>query len=547
MFFETALTTRRIQSARAAGLWDDHLLNDSLAAAVRRDPAKLAVDDTRQRLSYGELHERVLNAAWGFLALGIRRGDVVTVQLPNGVEFVVCVLALERIGAVVNPVAPIFRAHELRALLRLARPVAVVVAREFRGWSYPDMYEDLVAELPSVRACIAVGGSKGRFAAWDALLEAGRRDRHGVATTVPGLGWLRPDANDVAQLIFTSGTTGEPKGVMHTPNTLSAGVRPVAPFLRLGSDDVFHMASTLGHQTGFLYGVHLGIRLGASVVLQQVWNPEEFLELVARERISFTMGATPFLADVLRSAGSAHHDLSSLRTFICAGAPIPRPLAEEAAKRLPCRLVPGWGMTEVGLVTTVPCDDPVDRAVTSDGRPYPGMEVAVRREDGSAADAEEPGELMVRGAATFVGYVQGRSFTEAFFDSDGWFATGDVAALDRDGYLRIVGRSKDVIVRGGENVPVKEIEDVLLRHPKVACVALIGVPHPRLGEVGCACVVPSGPSEPTLDDLRGFLEANQVTRQFWPERVELLSELPMTPSGKIQKFRLRQRLSEASS
>lgn len=540
MRYETLLTAQQGERFRAGSRWPDRLLVDALDAAVARRPLQQALADPRGRLTYAELGEQAERCALAFFDLGLRRGDVVTVQLPNWNEFVVVALALERIGAVINPVAPIFRQRELRVMLRLARSVAAVVPASFRGFNYPAMYAELREDAPSLQHVIAVGDAAAGAFGWDELLARGAT----LAHLQPALAWLRPDPDDVVELIFTSGTTGEPKGVLHTPNTLGAAVYAAIAALGLSGDDVVHLASTFGHQTGFLYGVVLPIALGARAVYQDVWDPGAFVRLVEEEGISFSMGATPFLADIVRAPNLAEHALGSLRTFICAGAPIPQPLAVEVARRLSVRLVPGWGMSECALATAVFRDDPVEQIVTSDGRPFPGMEVVVRDGQGGRAPIGEEGDLYVRGAFNFAGYVQGRGFSERFHDADGWFETGDRARLDAGGYIRITGRSKDLIIRGGENVPVKEIEDVIICHPHVRAVALIAVPDERLGEIGCACIVPEAGQTPSLDDLRAVLAEQQVTRQFWPEQVVLLDEFPMTPIGKVQKFRLREHVQQ---
>jgi cyclohexanecarboxylate-CoA ligase len=534
MFFETTLTRERVDRSTADGTWANRLLGDWLDDAVRRHPEKLAIVDGRARISWSELAALAERAARAFLAIGIRPGDVVTVQLPNWHEFAVVALALERFGGVINPVAPIFRERELGVILRLAGSRAIVGPSAFRGFDYAAMYATLRAGAPGLETTILCGGdAPAGTLAWDAFLE------RASATAADVLPFLRPSPDHVVQLMFTSGTTGEPKGVMHTPNTLSAGVRPLIAALGLRSDDVWHMGSTLGHQTGFLYGFHTPVHLGASIVFQEVWDAARFVEWIETEKVTFTMGATPFLADTVREVSGSKRDVSSLRIFICGGAPIPQPLAEKAGEVLPCRLAPVWGMTEVGIVTTVFHDDPAARVATTDGRALPGSEVLVRDADGRPAAAGEEGDLYARGAATFAGYVQGRRFTETFFDDEGWFSTGDRARMDEQGFIRISGRSKDLIIRGGENVPVKEVEDVLLRHPRVRNVAVVAAPHPRLGEVGCACVVAEG-EPPTLAELTAFLESEKVTRQFWPEKILVLDEFPMTPSGKVQKFRLRE-------
>jgi cyclohexanecarboxylate-CoA ligase len=541
MLYETILTRQDADRYRAAGWWPDRLLSDDVAAAVARHPERTALVDVRGCLTYAQLQAQADDCALGLLALGIRKGDVVTAQLPNWNEFVVLTLALERIGAVINPVAPIFRQRELRVMLGLAQSVAAVVPASFRGWDYPAMYADLRRDAPSLRHLVVVDGTPDEASgtcSWMQVLASGA----GHTAERAALTWLRPSPDDITELIFTSGTTGEPKGVLHTANTLAAATSALIRSQALTGADVVHMASTFGHQTGFLLGTRLPLHLGGRGVYQEVWDAEAFVRLVERERITVTLGATPFLADTLRAPNLDAHDISSLRLFVCGGAPIPQPLAEEAGNRLPCRLVPAWGMTELAVITTVLPDDPEEKAVSTDGQPLPGTAVTVRDADGVEVPPGVEGDLFARGPFTLAGYVQGRRFTEQSITPDGWFTTGDRARRDTDGFIRITGRSKDLIIRGGENVPVKEIEDVLLRHPKVRSVAVVGVPDARLGELGCACIIPEAGMTVSLEELRRYLAEQQVTRQFWPERLAVMTAFPMTPSGKVQKFRLQESL-----
>jgi cyclohexanecarboxylate-CoA ligase len=539
MFFETILTRDQIQEFVAVGLWPDATLARYVQQAVSAMPDKDALVDVHGRYRYRELAALVDACALGLIDLGVRRGDVVAVQLPNWKEFVVLMLALERIGAVMNPVAPIFRQRELRVMLRLAQPVAMVIPASFRGFDYQEMIAGLRSAAPSLRTVVVLGGRPGPgMTSWDALVEQGRSSKWGPEV----LALLQPDPNEVAELMFTSGTTGEPKGVLHTHNTMLAATQAMIRALRLTSADVLHMASTVAHQSGYLYGVRMALHLGATCVLQDIWDPEQFVELIERERITVSCGATPFLADTVRAARAGRHDLSSFRFFGCFGAPIPRPLLDEAKAVLPCRVMPGWGMTEVALLTTTSPDDPDEKVVGSDGKAVPGTAVRVVDDAGVPLPAGSEGNLQCRGCTAFAGYLQGRTFTEQFFTADGWFETGDRAIMDADGFIRISGRTKDLIIRGGENIPVKEIEDIIISHPNVRNVALVAVPDARLGEVACACLICEEGAPLTLDQLRTFLAEKQVTRQFWPERVEVFSEFPMTPSGKVQKFQLRQLL-----
>ncbi|MFZ0217791.1 MAG: AMP-binding protein [Candidatus Dormiibacterota bacterium] len=531
--FELRFEREETEGYRRHRQWPGTLLGDHLRGAAARHPEKPAVVDSRTSLTYGRLAVATDEAALGLLELGVRSGDVVTAQLPNWNEFVVLRLAVERIGAIINPIAPIFREHEVRAMLQLAEPVVAVVARRFRKFDHPALYATLRRQVPSLRDVIEIG-EVGEDDGWAALLAAGRARWDHRQT----LDWLRPQPDDISEFIFTSGTTGEPKGVLHTANTLAAAAEATLDGMGLGPDDIFHMASTFAHQTGFTYGVHLPIHRGATAVFQDIWDGSHFIDLVQRHRITYTMGATPFVTDTLRALGGDASSLQSLRIFISAGAPIPAPVAEEFAERLDCHLGAGWGMTENGLVTAVFPGDPAVKVWTSDGRPHPGMEAQVRS-GGRVLPPDEEGDLYARGPFTFRGYVQGRRFSDQYFDEDGWFDTGDRARLDEEGFVRITGRTKDLILRGGENIPLKEIEDLLMRHPAVREAVLIGYPDARLGERACAFLVLEAGAALGLDEVRGHLREHGVTPQFWPERIELRDGFPTTPSGKIQRFRLR--------
>ena len=343
-------------------------------------------------------------------------------------------------------------------------------------------------------------------------------------------------------MMFTSGTTGQPKGVLHCQYSLDACVAVFLETVLVGAGPTVHMASTLGHQTGYLCGVRMPLTTGRTVVYQDAWDAAEFSRLIETHGINVSMGATPFLSDLLAVPDLAERDLSSFERFLCAGAAIPIPVLERARELLPCDVLPGWGMTEVGLMTVGRPGDPFEHLLT-DGRAAPHTEVRVIDDDGKPVIGEE-GDLQCRGHVAFIGYLQGRDVTEAAWP-DGWFDTGDRAIMAESGHIRISGRTKDLVIRGGENIPVKEVEDVLLGHPAVQAVAIVGRPHERLGEIACACVIPADPaSPPTLADLTDLLAAEDVTRQFWPEAVHVVSEFPMTPSGKVQKYLLRQQIVE---
>jgi acyl-coenzyme A synthetase/AMP-(fatty) acid ligase len=422
-------------------------------------------------------------------------------------------------------------------MLGLLESRALVVPGVFRGFDHAAMAAGLRKELPALREVFVVRGETAAgLSPWSVLADQAWEHRTGRGGLPGG------DPNRVNEVIFTSGTTGEPKGVMHTPNTALSTIYPLMERLAFSERDVILMASTLGHQTGFLYGYCLNLLLGATAVWLDIWRVEDGARLIGEERVTFTMGATPFLQDL--TYAQTPHDLGSLRLFISAGAPIPRPLVRDARARLAATISAGWGMTENGLVTCNGLQDPEEKVCGTDGFPLPGMELRVVDADGQPLPPGAEGDLLVRGPAQFVGYFRRPEFTREGHTPDGWFRTGDRATLDRDGYVSITGRAKDLIIRGGENISVAEVENLLFAHPKVAGVAVVAMPDRRLGERACAFVIPAPGEPPTLPELTAYLDAQGLAKHKFPERLEVVAEFPMTPSGKIQKYRLRQVIAE---
>ncbi|HVZ09739.1 cyclohexanecarboxylate-CoA ligase [Rhodopila sp.] len=537
MEFDRTLLLQRRPAMRAAGYWFDETLRDHLARAVVATPDKPAViafraeDMTEARLSYRDLDDRARRVAGSLRALGVGHGDVVSFQLPNWWEFTVLHLACLKLGAVSNPLMVIFRERELRFMLGLAETKVLVVPDRFRGFDYPAMTAGIRPDLPALTHVFVAGGAGPN--AFDALLQGKPVERDAA---------LSPD--DVIQLLYTSGTTGEPKGVIHTSNTMLSNLAPFAERLRLRVDDVIHMPSPLAHQLGFMYGVVLPAMLGCTAVLQDIFTAPEMARQIARTGASFTMGATPFLNDLTEHAERTGTATPSLRVFVSAGAPIPRALVGRAQAALGATVISAWGMSENGAVTTTLLDDPEDKTVNSDGCALPGMAVRVVDADGQPAPPGTEGLLQVRGCSNFVGYLKRPDL--AGIDTEGWFDTGDIARIDADGYIRIAGRAKDIIIRGGENIPVVEVENLLYRHPAIAEVAIVGYPDPRLGERACAFVRLREGASFSLSDMTAYLQAQQMARQYMPERLEVVADLPRTPSGKVQKFRLREIVREAS-
>lgn len=525
------------QRMRAEGFWVDTPYDALLQQTIAATPAKPALVGYRadrsdvRRLTYAELGDAVARAAAALRGLGVQGGDIVAVQLPNWCEFVVVSLAANRIGAVVNPLMPIFRERELSYMLGFAEAKVLVVPKVFRGFDHAAMAYGLQRELPKLQHVIVVDG-EGDDSFDAALLSSAAR-----VDASPQRPLLAPDA--MAVVMFTSGTTGSPKGVMHTTNTLLACNRSLAGRFHLDAGDVMLACSPLGHMTGYAAIMLLGISLGSTVVLQDVWEGRRGVQIMGDEGVTFTAASTPFLNDICETVASgAAPKPHRLRNFLCGGAPIPPVLIERAARELDLKVCSLWGMTESLSSTLTEPERAHEKSATSDGRSLEGVGIRIVDFDGQPLPTGQTGRLLVRGAQMFMGYYK-RPDIETF-DEEGWFDTGDLAYADDEGYIRINGRTKDVLIRGGENVPVVEIEALLYKHPAVAAAALVGYPDQRLGERGCAFVVLRPGTSFTLADVQAWMAENKVAKQYWPERVEVVVDLPRTPSGKIQKFKLRE-------
>jgi cyclohexanecarboxylate-CoA ligase len=542
MEFDPVLLPPRRADSIARGWWHDRTINDELDACVAAWPDKLALTAVRvdsgevRRFSYSELAALADRVAVGLARLGVGRNDVVAMQLPNWWQFSVLYLACSRIGAVLNPMMHIFRERELSFMLKHGEAKVLVVPKLFRGFDHEAMARSLQPGLPHLQRIIVVDG--GGVDDFDALLTKPAWENEPDARDI--LTRHRPGPDDITQLIYTSGTTGEPKGVMHSANTLMANIVPYAERLALQHEDVVLMASPMAHQTGFMYGLLMPIMLRARVVLQDQWEPKKAIELIRTEGVSFTMASTPFLTDLTKHVQEAGTAVPSLKTFLCAGAPIPGPLVEQARRVLGTKIVSAWGMTENGAVTLIKLDDDDQLACTTDGCPLPGVEVKVVDPEGHALPAGEAGKLLVRACSNFGGYLHRPQLNGT--DAQGWFDTGDLATMDANGYIRISGRSKDVIIRGGENIPVFEVEALLYKHPAVAQVAIVAYADERLGERACAVVVPKAGQTLDLAGMVDFLKSQKVALQYIPERLIVRDAMPATPSGKIQKFKLREML-----
>ena len=527
----TIFDADRSAEYQAIGAWPGVTLIDAFDAVLARTPNKLLVVAGRTRWTYRETAERVEALARGMSRLGIGQGDVISIQLPNWAEFLLIHLAATRLGAVTNTLLPIYRAKDLRYILSFARTKMLFIPDRFRKFDYVALHRDLKKELPDLaHICVIGEDCPDDMVSFESLIQAN------VGESLPRRVF---DGNDVTVLIFTSGTESSPKGVLHSHNTLMFGNQSISKLLDLTSDEVIWAPSPISHATGIEWGVRQAIVLGGTIVLQDAWDVGTALDLIEGERCTMTTGATSFASMLLEAPGLTDRDLSSFRIFLCGGAAIPSELGVAMFEQVGCRLIPCWGMSECFVATTCGIDDPEERQWRSDGRALPGSELAVFDESRTTQlPAGEVGEIATRGPHVCLGYFNDPERTADTFH-DGWLFSNDLGRIDSDGYLRVVGRKKDIINRGGLKISASEVEEVLLRHPGVRAAALVGLPDARLGERSCACIVPVAGAEPTLGDLVAFLRDVGVSDYKLPEVLALLDELPMTPTGKVQKFKLR--------
>ena len=504
------------------GDWDTTTLPGRVAAHASAQPdARAVVDEHGGGLTYGELWEQATRVA-GFLAgEGIGSGAVVSVQLPNQFNTAVVALGVLASGAVINPLLPNYRARELAHVFTTARPRAVFTPSTYRSFDHEDLVATTAAATgiepvhvvcdPSPRTGIA-------------LADVLSSDRGGAPA--------EREASAVSELIFTSGTEATPKAIMHTEQTTNFSARIAAMDMSIDDGDVVWMPSPLGHSTGFNYGLRFALYHGLPLVLQDRWDPAVAVDLVVEHGCSYTLAATTFLRELVAESVRRGVRVDSLQCFGCGGAPVPPALVEEAEAH-GVRVLRLYGSTEVLVATWNRKTASREARVNTDGSALTGVEVELR-----------DGEIFTRGPNTCVGFFADPERTAATFDADGWVRSGDLATLDDDGNLTIVGRKKELIIRGGMNITPRELEDVIGGFPEVATVAIVGTPDERLGEIVCACVVAEPDARLELASLVDRLRDSGVATYKLPQRLEFFDALPTTASGKIQKHEILRLLEE---
>lgn len=521
----------RAKEAYAHGLWVEDTLATTLAEAAQRDPERMLVIDGPVRLTAGSLQRQADRLA-RVLAARFAPGNVVSFMLPNWHEAAVIYLATTMAGLVAHPVLPSLREHDLRFMLADVDSRMIFIPAAHRGLRYTQMLDAVIGALDAPPEVVVVRGDSGGHLAYDALCETSE------VTGLPAL-----DADAPRLIMYTSGTTGRPKGVMHSHNSLHALIRQLGAHWQVALGDRFLVASPISHIGGSIYAFECPLLLGTTAVLMERWDADQAVALLVEQRCTHFAGATPFLVQVLAAARQAGTRLPDLKLFVCGGASVPPSLIREAALYFERAAVTRvYGSTEVP-VTTVGVVQRADIAHAADTDGRAGI-ASIKLANSYGATAGS-GEVLARGPQMLVGYLHPRD-EDGLFDDDGYYHTGDLGRWVDDDYLVIDGRIKDIIIRNGENIAPKEVEDLLIGHPGIAEIVIVGLPDAQTGERACAVLVARGAAQPGIESLRAFLRDKGVAKFKIPEQVVVWNALPKNDAGKVLKHQIRAALVAAT-
>ena len=523
---------QRRAAYRQQGLWGDASLADYWQQTARAMPDKIAVVDNHgATYTYSALDHAASCLANWMLAKGIESGDRIAFQLPGWCEFTVIYLACLKIGAVSVPLLPSWREAELVWVLNKCQAKMFFAPTLFKQTRPVDLILPLQNQLPQLQQIVGVD----KLAPATSSLSLSQI----LADNTPLTTAITTHGDELAAVLFTSGTEGLPKGVMLTHNNILASERAYCARLNLTWQDVFMMPAPLGHATGFLHGVTAPFLIGARSVLLDIFTPDACLALLEQQRCTCMLGATPFVYDLLNLLEKQPADLSALRFFLCGGTTIPKKVARECQQR-GIKLLSVYGSTESSPHAVVNLDDPLSRFMHTDGYAAAGVEIKVVDDARKTLPPGCEGEEASRGPNVFMGYFDEPELTARALDEEGWYYSGDLCRMDEAGYIKITGRKKDIIVRGGENISSREVEDILLQHPKIHDACVVAMPDERLGERSCAYVVLKAPHHSlSLEEVVAFFSRKRVAKYKYPEHIVVIEKLPRTASGKIQKFLLR--------
>jgi acyl-CoA synthetase len=528
-----AVADDRARRYVADGSWTDDTLGTILAAGLADAPDNtIAVHSQIHpwRGRFADGYDLARRVAGGLRAAGVRPGDPVAFQLPNWVEAAATFWAVALLGAVPVPIVHFYGPKEVGFILEQSGSRTLITADHFGHLDFLANLDSLRPRLERLEQVYVVGDAA----------PAGTTPFASLAGADPVDGPAATDPSAPALIAYTSGTTADPKGVVHSHRTIGFEIRQLGAIQAKGGRPML-VGAPVGHGIGMLAALLIPVWRRDPIHLIDVWDPSRVLATMLEERITSGSGATYFLISLLDHPDyrDEHRDL--MTHIGLGGSAVPAAVGERCAA-MGISTVRSFGSTEHPSITGMTHDLPFEKRVNTDGRPLPGVELVLRDDDGRPVDVGEPGEIWSKGPDCFVGYTDA-ALTAAAFDRDGWFGTGDVGVLDADGYLTIVDRKKDIIIRGGENISALEVEEQLLRLPGVAEAAVVAAPDARLGEHAAAFVrLHERAATPSLDDVRAHLERAGLARQKWPEEIHAVAEFPRTASGKVQKFVLRDRL-----
>ncbi len=538
MTIQTRYTPDIVQEFTQKGFWSDLLLTDRLDRRASLTPDKEAIVDSHQRVTYAQLSRMVDRIALGLLELGIRKGDRITLQFPNRVEALAVFYALTKIGVIACPVVPYYRGAEVRYIMETSESVAVAVPKEFGGFDYTKMVDEIRPGLTKLKHVIVLGDDipAGAISLNDMI-------NNPLETKYPAdyLKQFRPDANDVVALVYTSGTESAPKAPIWTHNS-AHNSRWFNEAWQIKDHETVLNLAPIFHALGLTEaGYNTAVDIGARMVMMDAFDPELAMRLIQEEKASVLLGVPPQLISILNHPSFGKYDLSSLRLATASGGPTPGEVIRQLRDKIGCKFIAFWGMSEcvVGMITRL--EDDIEVPCNTVGRPAShAVQVRVYSEDHTRVlGPGEPGEMAVRGPMVFGGYYRDPERTKEVFNEEGWFFTGDAVMMREDGNICFVGRKKDIINRGGEKISPREVEELLFTYPKVLTAAVVAMPDKRLGEKSCAYIVPKTGQTISFDEVISYLKEKKIATFKLPERVEIVDALPMTASGKIKKNVLR--------
>ncbi len=532
---KTLLTPDLIERFTSQGYWVDTTTNEALERNAREFPDKGALVDHRRCLTYREFYQMVQRLAAHWISLGLTRDDVIAVQLPNWVEYSIVVNSAIMVGIPFCHFHSDFRSKEVEFILDFTGATALVIPKYFRKFDHLAMIQDLRPQLPELKHILVVGDDTPNDM-FD--LRAFLESEGSLSVSKEELRCLRPHGNDFARVAFTSGTTGDPKAVLHIHNTTNSACRFSNREHAITSDSTILLFLPVGLNWGLMHTVQ-ALLAGCKLVFMDIFNPEKALQLIEGEGVTHFYTAPTGLVAMLNVKDFKHYDLSSLKVVVVGGASCPIEIIRQWRANVPGHLVDYYGMLETGIQSCTRLTDDPEEVCGLVGRPVPEVGSKVVDDEFREVSPGTVGEIASFGPTVTIGYFNNPKANARSFTADGWFLTGDLGVFDKKGYLKIVGRNKDLIIRGGANIYPREIEEVLFKHPKILDVSVIGIPDSYLGERTCACIIPRPGEEITFEDVVDFLR-DKIAKYKLPEQVQIVEELPRTPTGKIQKGVLRE-------